>query len=102
MIMKKGFLHPFLPAIVLLILAAFSISIKNPADKPAEGNQTENSIFRDKSAGSKRPNILFCIADDATFRHMSAYGCKWIETPAFDRIAREGLLFSNESILPFF
>lgn len=26
---------------------------------------------------------------------MSAYGCKWINTPAFDRVAKEGLLFNN-------
>lgn len=39
------------------------------------------------------PNILFCIADDASFPHMGAYGTDWVNTPAFDRVAREGLLF---------
>ena len=43
----------------------------------------------------QRPNILFCIADDASFPHMSAYGTTWIKTPAFDRVAREGVLFMN-------
>ena len=43
----------------------------------------------------KRPNILLCIADDATILHFGAYGSKWVHTPAFDRVAREGLLFSN-------
>ena len=38
-------------------------------------------------------NILFCIADDAG--HMSAYGTPWVHTPAFDRVAREGILFEN-------
>lgn len=42
-----------------------------------------------------RPNILFCIADDATFQHMGAYGCNWVKTPAFDRVADQGLLFAN-------
>ena len=41
------------------------------------------------------PNILFCIADDASFPHMSAYGCAWVNTPGFDRVAQEGLLFTN-------
>ena len=41
----------------------------------------------------KSVNILFCIADDAG--HMSAYGTPWVHTPAFDRIAREGILFQN-------
>jgi arylsulfatase A-like enzyme len=26
---------------------------------------------------------------------MGAYGCTWVQTPAFDRVAREGLLFNN-------
>lgn len=41
----------------------------------------------------KRPNILFCIADDAG--HMGAYGTQWVHTPAFDRVAKEGVLFDN-------
>lgn len=40
-----------------------------------------------------RPNILFAIADDAS--HMSAYGHSFLSTPAFDRVAREGVLFTN-------
>ncbi|MFH4969497.1 sulfatase [Gaetbulibacter sp. M240] len=43
----------------------------------------------------KKPNILFCLADDATWKHMSAYGTDWINTPAFDSIAGQGLLFNN-------
>ncbi|MBT5928374.1 MAG: sulfatase-like hydrolase/transferase, partial [Verrucomicrobia bacterium] len=42
-----------------------------------------------------RPNILFAIADDWSFGHAGAYGCSWVKTPAFDRIAEEGLLFQN-------
>lgn len=42
-----------------------------------------------------RPNILFCIADDMSFPHAGAYGCTWVKTPAFDRVAREGLLFTR-------
>lgn len=41
----------------------------------------------------KRPNILFAIADDAS--HMSAYGHRFLNTPNFDRIARNGMLFKN-------
>ncbi len=43
----------------------------------------------------QRPNILFCIADDASYHHFSANGCPWVSTPAFDRVAKEGVLFSN-------
>ncbi|RMG01425.1 MAG: heparan N-sulfatase [Planctomycetota bacterium] len=46
-------------------------------------------------ATNERPNILFAIADDASYPYMSAYGCKWVHTPGFDRVAREGILFTN-------
>jgi arylsulfatase A-like enzyme len=43
----------------------------------------------------KRPNILLVIADDWSHGHAGAYGAKWIRTPNFDRVAREGVLFTN-------
>ncbi|MCP1384612.1 sulfatase-like hydrolase/transferase [Runella salmonicolor] len=43
---------------------------------------------------AQKPNILYIVADDAGL-DMSAYGRKWVNTPAFDRIAKEGLLFKN-------
>src|SRR5918992_2991238 len=46
-------------------------------------------------AAGERPNILFAIADDASWPHMSAYGCRFVNTPHFDRVAREGVLFNN-------
>ena len=42
---------------------------------------------------ARRPNILFCISDDQSYPHASVYGCPWVKTPAFDRVARAGLLF---------
>jgi arylsulfatase A-like enzyme len=47
-----------------------------------------------RAADAPRPNILFAIADDWG-AHAGAYGTPWVKTPAFDRIAREGLLFKN-------
>lgn len=41
------------------------------------------------------PNFLFAIADDASYPHMGAYGCDWVRTPAFDKVAKEGVLFAN-------
>ncbi|MCK0191475.1 sulfatase [Arenibacter sp. F20364] len=42
-----------------------------------------------------RPNILFAISDDQSFFHTGFEGSKFVKTPAFDRIAREGVYFSN-------
>ena len=41
------------------------------------------------------PNFLFAIADDASYPHMSAYGCEWVSTPGFDRVSTDGILFAN-------
>jgi len=46
------------------------------------------------SAADTPPNILFAIADDWSV-HAGAYGTPWVKTPAFDRVAREGLLFRH-------
>jgi arylsulfatase A-like enzyme len=43
----------------------------------------------------ERPNILFILADDASFAHFSANGSSWVKTPAFDEIAKNGLLFNK-------
>lgn len=41
-----------------------------------------------------RPNILYCLADDWSWPHAGAYGDKVVQTPAFDRVAREGVRFN--------
>ena len=51
--------------------------------------------FASQLRADDRPNILFAIADDWSFGHAGAYGCTWVNTPSFDRIAREGVLFQN-------
>jgi N-sulfoglucosamine sulfohydrolase len=42
----------------------------------------------------RQPNILFAIADDWGF-HAGVYGTPWVKTPGFDRIAKEGVLFTR-------
>ena len=41
------------------------------------------------------PNILFCISDDQSYAHTAANGDPVVKTPAFDRIAREGIRFTQ-------
>jgi len=38
---------------------------------------------------------LLAIADDWSFGHARVYGCPWVETPSFDRLAKEGVLFTR-------
>jgi arylsulfatase A-like enzyme len=51
-----------------------------------------------KQADGKRPNILFALADDWGWPHAGAYGDKVVKTPAFDRLAKEGVLFEHAFI----
>lgn len=46
-------------------------------------------------ATDSRPNILFVILDDWGWNHAGILGCRWIDTPNFDRVAREGVLFTH-------
>ncbi len=43
----------------------------------------------------QRPNILLAVADDWGWPHAGAYGAPVLQTPQFDRLAAEGLLFHN-------
>lgn len=45
--------------------------------------------------GSKRPNIIFIMADDHAFQAISAYNEGLVETPNLDRLAEEGMLFTR-------
>ena len=47
------------------------------------------------STVKKRPNFLIALADDVSFPHMGAYGNTWTKTPAFDRVAAQGVLFTR-------
>ena len=64
--------------ICILILFLSCDKAENISDNPAQ-----------------KPNILIAIADDASYPHMSAYGTEWVQTPAFDRVADEGVLFTR-------
>ncbi|MCP4313140.1 MAG: sulfatase [Bacteroidetes bacterium] len=44
---------------------------------------------------NSKPNILFCISDDQSWLHTGAMGDPIVRTPAFDKIASDGILFTN-------
>ena len=43
----------------------------------------------------RRANILIAISDDHSFAHTSFAGSKFVSTPGFDRIAGNGVYFTN-------
>ncbi len=56
-----------------------------------QGNKSENK-------DSQRPNILFIMSDDHAYQAISAYTNRLTQTPGIDRIAAEGMLFSNACV----
>ncbi|TDB57965.1 sulfatase family protein [Arundinibacter roseus] len=79
---------PVLYFACFFLLSIFIFSCKNTGQRASKGSKLTE-------APAKRPNILFVISDDQSYPHASAYGYKAVKTPAFDRVAREGILFTN-------
>ena len=52
----------------------------------------------DQADEKKRPNIIFMMSDDHAYQAISAYTNHLIETPNIDRLAEEGMLFSNACV----
>lgn len=65
---------------VLLCVATFFLSPAPAQSAPAQ---------------SDRPDIVLIVADNLGFGDVGCYGCKDIQTPNIDRIAAEGVRFTN-------
>lgn len=47
------------------------------------------------AAGERKPNIIFILADDLGWGDLGCYGQKTIKTPNLDRMAKEGIRFTQ-------
>jgi len=55
-------------------------------------NRNESS---DHQTEYKKPNIILIYSDDVGYGDISSYGAKSIETPNIDRLAKQGVRFTN-------
>jgi len=53
------------------------------------------NLFGCVLAGAEKPNIVLIYADDIGYGDLSCYGAKNVSTPNLDRLAREGLRFTD-------
>ncbi|MGH7446858.1 MAG: arylsulfatase, partial [Longimicrobiales bacterium] len=80
---------PTAPLAALLALAAII----------ATGGAGNVSIPVVRESADERPNILLIVADDLGYADLGAYGSD-IRTPNIDRLAAEGILFTNFHTAP--
>ncbi|MCH8047825.1 MAG: sulfatase-like hydrolase/transferase [Planctomycetes bacterium] len=64
----------------LLLLAAALLVALWPSSSPA---------------ATEKPNIIYLLADDLGYNELGCYGQKWIKTPHIDRLAAEGMRFTQ-------
>lgn len=55
----------------------------------------ESQLSRAGGLAAKRPNIIFMMADDQRWDAMGCMGNEIIKTPNMDRLASDGVLFTN-------
>ena len=70
--------------ILSLIFLVLLVSCKKDSKKNLEANKKQN-----------RPNIVIIYADDLGFGDVSSYGSTELQTPNIDKIANEGIRFTN-------
>ena len=49
----------------------------------------------EKTGAQQKPNIVFFLVDDMSWMDCGCYGSKFYETPNIDRLARDGVRFTN-------
>lgn len=70
-------------SLLFLALAFVLAACGGPSPGPAESDEGE------------RPNIVVIMADDLGYGEVGAYGQEQIRTPALDRLAKEGTVFTQ-------
>lgn len=90
----KSFISSFSPSVVLLTLSLFMLSCSSGQENENAhaGNRNESGELR--SPDNRTPNVILIYTDDVGYGDVGAYGGK-IETPNIDKLADEGLLFTN-------
>ena len=67
---------------------------------PTDGNGALASLASctEEKEAAKQYNIVYIMTDDHTAQMMSCYGNHFIETPNLDRIANDGVIFTNSFV----
>ena len=71
----------------------WTLAILSPvATEAAAGKEP---LKHDHNAQEKRPNVIIIYADDLGYGDLSCYGAQGVTTPNTDRLAAQGIRFTN-------
>lgn len=73
--------NPSVALATVILIVGFASCTSTPTEEPQQ-----------------RPNILFIMSDDHAYQAISAYSDQLIQTPHIDRLAKEGMLFTNACV----
>ncbi|WP_038528203.1 sulfatase family protein [Formosa agariphila] len=77
------------------VVVCLCLSILGCKSKEEQQPEVKKEI---KTLPKERPNIIFLMSDDHAYQAISAYSDHLIQTPNIDRIADEGILFTNACV----
>lgn len=92
---------PMIPAIRfcfverLLLMAVVVAVVHSPTTADAEVRPVRLVRQAHHKEAQGKPNVLVVVSDDQSWPHCGVYGDRLARTPAFDRIARNGVLFTH-------
>ncbi len=89
---------------IILVTLVYVLNACSPKTTVPEANAqivsngTQAQTTDNSSKKKKRPNIVFIMSDDHAYQAISAYTDHLIQTPNIDRLANEGMLFTNACV----
>lgn len=86
--------------IILIIIAAVFSNCQNQKKPKQEKQQIkqqeeQSKLPQEKKVTKQKPNIVYILADDLGYGDLSCYGQTKFKTPNIDKMADEGMLFTQ-------